>query len=58
MSRWRKKEESVKITRAHMHFLGVAWCLPGGGPWAGPSDEDVTWRELQRAHWSTAESKV
>lgn len=23
MSHWRKEEESVKITRAHKHFLGV-----------------------------------
>ena len=58
MSHWRKKKESVKIIRAHKHFLGVAWFLPGGGPGARPSDEDVKWRELQRAHRSAAESKV
>ena len=49
-----KKKESVKITRAHK----LAWFLPGGGPWARLSDEDVKWRELQRAHRSAAESKV
>lgn len=41
MSHWRKEEESVKITRAHKHFLGVAWFLPGGGPWARSLDEGV-----------------